>query len=136
MEILELKGDDDRLYAAVARLVMDKDVLSYNLNYPFRTDGNFRWFIARENSEAIGFVPVKITKSQAVINNYYAAEDDSRLLEQMLSSVIGSLSDGFELEAVCHTRHIRQFEHCGFSVVHYWKRYAKMKIYSDGDERL
>lgn len=129
MNIVEIEGDDPQLYGLVAHLVMNNDVLGYNLNYPFRTSPDHRWFIAADGDTTLGFLPVKIADGKAVINNYYVAQDDSAVFESLLQRVGESVSPEFEIESVSQTRHIRFFERSGFAVVHYWKRFVKMKLY-------
>ncbi|WP_447640549.1 MULTISPECIES: hypothetical protein [Chitinophagaceae] len=139
MEIIKLEGKDQRLYYLVAHLVMDEDVLSYNLNYPYKTSSDYRWYIATEHDNTIGFVPVKLDGEKAVINNYYIVDDDSIVLSMLLKEIIQTLRAEFDIEAVVQIRHILVFEQCGFPTIHYWKRYVKMKIdklASDTDKAL
>ena len=128
MEIVTLEGKDQRLYNLVAHLVMDEDVLRYNLNYPYRTSPDYRWYIGTENEATIGFIPVKLDGDKAVINNYYIADDDSAVLSALLKEIIQALRSDFDIEAVVQTRHIPTFEKCGFPTMLYWKRYVKMKM--------
>ncbi len=128
MEIVTLEGKDQRLYHLVAHLVMDEDVLAYNLNYPYKTSPDYRWYIGTENGNTIGFIPVKLDGEKAVINNYYIADDDSAVLSALLKEIIQTLHSDFDIEAVVQTRHILSFEKCGFPTVLYWKRYVKMRI--------
>lgn len=128
MEIVKLEGKDQRLYDLVAHLVMDEDVLSYNLNYPYKTSPDYRWYIGTENGNTIGFIPVKLDGDKAVINNYYIADDDSAILSALIKEIIQTLRADFDIEAVVQTRHIPTFENCGFPIMLYWKRYVKMKI--------
>lgn len=136
MDIVELEGEDPRLYNLVAHLVMDTDVLAYNLNYPFRTSADYRWFIAADKDTTLGFVPVRISDGRAVINNYYVADDDTAVFSALLQRIIDSVSRDLDIESVSQTRHMRFFEHNGFSVVHYWKRYVKMRVYRNEGERV
>ncbi len=48
MQVIQLQGNDKRLYELVAPLVMNPEVLRQNHNYPFRTTENFAWFIGME----------------------------------------------------------------------------------------
>ncbi|GAB3423600.1 hypothetical protein [Niabella aquatica] len=128
MEIVKLHGKDQRLYHLVAHLVMDEDVLSYNLNYPFKTSPDYRWYIGTENGTTIGFIPVKLDGEKAVINNYYIAADDSAALSSLLKEIIQTLHPDFDIEAIVQIRHIPVFEKCGFPTVLFWKRYVKMKM--------
>lgn len=136
MDIIKLEGGDTRLYYLVSHLVMNEDVLNYNLNYPYRTAPDFLWFIATDNGNTIGFMPVKLKEGKAVINNYYVADDDSTVFSGLLKEIINILSLDFEIESVTQVRHIPDFEKNGFSIILLWKRYAKMKIFRNGKECL
>lgn len=130
MEVIKLEGEDQRLYYLVGHLVMDETVLAYNLNYPYKTSSEYFWFVAiDEKSNTLGFIPVKLKEGKAVINNYYIADDDRNVFSVLLKEVINFLLHDYEIESVTQTRHISNFEQCGFSVVLYWKRYAKMKAF-------
>ena len=128
MEIVKLGGKDERLYHLVAHLVMDEDVLAYNLNYPYKTSPDYRWYIGTENESTIGFIPVKLDRNKAIINNYYIADDDSVVLSALLKEVIQTLRADFDIEAVVQIRHLPTFEKCGFPTLLHWKRYVKMKM--------
>lgn len=128
MEIVKLEGKDQRLYHLIAHLVMDEKVLAYNLNYPYKTSPDYRWYIATENGDTVGFIPVKLDGDKATINNYYIADDDSAVLSDLLKEIIQTLGAAFDIEAIVQIRHIPTFEKCGFPTVLYWKRYVKMKI--------
>ena len=66
---------------------MDPEVIRANNNYPFKTGEEYVWFIAIEDKEVLGFVPVEQKgRKKAVINNYYVkAERTER--EEILSSI-------------------------------------------------
>ena len=85
MQIIRLKGKDKHLYRLLAPMVMDPEVIRANNNYPFKTGEEYVWFIAIEDKEVVGFVPVEQkSRKKAVINNYYVkAEDAGR--EEILS---------------------------------------------------
>ena len=129
MEIIKLGGLDQRLYYIVAHLVMDEEVLSYNLNYPYKTSSEYLWFVGTEHGTTIGFIPVKLNEEKAVINNYYIADDDSAVLLALLKESTRVLHPDFDIEAVVQVRHTNTFEQCGFSIMLYWKRYVKMKLF-------
>lgn len=57
MDIIRLKGKDKQLYSLVAHLVMDEAVISYNLNYPYKTSPDYVWFVATENIVKAGRKP-------------------------------------------------------------------------------
>jgi hypothetical protein len=137
MEIIKLEGEDQRLYYLVGHLVMDEAVLAYNLNYPYKTSPEYRWFVALDDkSDTLGFIPVKLQEGKAVINNYYVADDDSKVFAALLKEITRWLLTDYEIESVTQMRHIPDFEQCGFSVVLYWKRYAKMRVYKNEKERV
>jgi hypothetical protein len=129
MEIIKLKGDDPQLYYLVAHLVMDEEVLMYNLNYPYRTSADYLWFVATNNGYTAGFIPVKLKEGKATINNYYIATDDSAVFSALLNEVVKTLTSDFEIESVTQVPHIPHFEKCGFSIIFKWKRYVKMKTF-------
>jgi hypothetical protein len=128
MEIMQLKGEDQQLYDMVAHLVMNKDVLKYNLGYPYRTSPEYSWFITVDDDSVLGFVPVKLKDGRAQINNYYIKNDDKEIFAALLENILTTLSPDFEIESIAQTRHIPVFEKNGFSVILQWKRYAKMKL--------
>ncbi|MDR0768743.1 MAG: hypothetical protein LBE71_02395 [Dysgonamonadaceae bacterium] len=129
IEIIKVDGTEAQLYPLVAHLVMDVDVLKYNLNYPFKTSENYCWFIARENNQTLGFIPVELVDYRAVINNYYVADDDSKVFSKLLKELVKTLQRDFGIEAITQVRHIRDFERNGFSIVLRWKRYVKMRLF-------
>ena len=128
MEIIKLDGEDQRLYYLVAHLIMREKVLEYNLNYPYKTSPEYKWFIAMDETNTLGFIPVKLKEEKAIINNYYVADDDKEVFSRLLKKVIQELLPDFEIESVTQIRHIPYFEQNGFSITLYWKRYAKMKV--------
>ena len=72
IQIIRLKGKDKHLYRLLAPMVMDPEVIRANNNYPFKTGEEYVWFIAIEDKEVVGFVPVEQkSRKKAVINNYY-----------------------------------------------------------------
>ena len=91
IQIIRLKGKDKHLYRLLAPMVMDPEVIRANNNYPFKTGEEYVWFIAIEDKEVVGFVPVEQkSRKKAVINNYYVkAEDAGR--EEILSHLLRNL---------------------------------------------
>jgi hypothetical protein len=136
MEIIRLEGEDQRLYYLVAHLVMNEEVLKYNLNYPYKTSPDYYWFVAVEGDNVLGFIPVELKEGKATINNYYVANDDHEVFSILLKEVVLELQPDFEIESVTQMRHISNFERNNFSIVYYWKRYVKMKVFGNGKERL
>jgi hypothetical protein len=136
MDIIKLEGEDKNLYYLVAHLVMNKEVLNYNLNYPYKTSTDHLWFVATDNGNTLGFVPVRLKGGKAEINNYYVADDDNEVFFTLLKEITDTLLPDFEIESVTQIRHISDFEKNGFSVILYWKKYAKMKVFRDGKKCL
>ncbi|MDR1200250.1 MAG: hypothetical protein LBL58_01285 [Tannerellaceae bacterium] len=139
MDIIRLEGEDKRLYYLVGHLVMNEEVLAYNLNYPYKTSSDYRWFVATAKGDTLGFIPVKLEEGKAKINNYYVADDDSVVFSALLKDIVDALSLDYEIESVTQLRHIPDFERNGFSVTLYWKRYVKMKVFklsTDEEERV
>ncbi len=134
MEIFKLDGEDKRLYYLVAHLIMNEEVLAYNLNYPFRTSPKHLWFVAVENGDTLGFLPVKLVEREAKINNYYVAGDDGMVFAALLKEVARTLSTDYAVESVTQMKHIPFFEANGFSVAFHWTRYAKMQLLAKKDE--
>lgn len=136
MDIIKLKGEDRQLYNLIAHLVMKEEVLSYNLNYPYKTSPEYRWFVATNEGNILGFIPVKLKEGKAIINNYFIANDESTVLSTLLKEVIQDLWSDFEVESVTQIRHIPLFEQNGFVTIFQWKRYVKMKVVSNEKKRL
>ena len=87
IQIIRLKGKDKHLYRLVAPMVMDPEVIRANNNYPFKTGEEYVWFIAIEDKEVVGFVPVEQkSRKKAVINNYYVKAEDAGLFKALFGS--------------------------------------------------
>lgn len=136
MEVIKLSGEDQQLYSLTAHLVMDKKVLAYNYNYPFRTSPDYCWFVATDNGDTLGFIPVELKEKpqeekagKAIINNYYVADDDSNVFSMLLKEIIQTLLPDFELDSIVQKQHIPFFEQNHFSIVVYWTRYVKMRAF-------
>ncbi len=132
MQIIQLKGKDKHLYRLLAQLVMDPEVIRANNNYPFKTGEEYVWFIAIEDKEVLGFVPVEQKgRKKAVINNYYVkAEGTEReeLLSLLLPAVIAEFgSETGLLNSVTLIQDKEIFEKFEFvSMDKKWTRYVKM----------
>ena len=132
MQIIQLKGKDKHLYQLLAPLVMDPDVIRANNNYPFKTNEDFVWYIAIDNREVVGFVPIEQkSRKKAVINNYYVkAEGTEReeLLSLLLPAVIAEFgSETWLLNSVTLIQDKEIFEKFEFvSMDKKWTRYVKM----------
>lgn len=132
IQIIQLKGKDKYLYQLLAPLVMDPAVIRANNNYPFKTNDDFVWFIAIEDGEVRGFIPVEQKRGmRAVINNYYIAADGTSREEELsllLSAVISVyVTESWMLESITLKQDQEAFEKQGFtSVDKKWTRYVKM----------
>ena len=126
MNILRFNGDDDRLFQLVARLVMNKDVLASNNNYPFKTSPDYQWFVACENNSVVAFLPVCVKNNKATINNYYVSGDNCELLADVVKCVIEQFAESHLIISVAHTRHLPLFQNLGFSIILQWAKYVKM----------
>lgn len=131
IQVIQLKGKDKHLYQLLAPLVMDPDVIRANNNYPFKTSEDFVWYIAIDNRDVIGFIPVEQKSGKkAVINNYYvAAVDEKRkeILSLLLSSVVTAfIPAGWTLNSVTLIQDQETFEKFEFaSMDKKWTRYVK-----------
>lgn len=133
MQIIQLKGKDKHLYRLLAPLVMDPEVIRANNNYPFKTNDNYLWFIAMDNREVIGFVPVEQKSGKkAIINNYYVGAE-GEIREGVLSELISSIFtvygiDDWMLDSVTLVQDKEVFDKFGFaSLDKKWTRYVKMR---------
>ncbi len=131
INVIQLQGTEKRLYELVAPLVMDPAVLKQNNNYPFRTSAKFRWFIAVEEGEVVGFIPLECRRLELVINNYYVAGKNADVLQLLLEAVIAKTVEEGEpgqrmLTAVVLVSDRKVFEAAGFTVFKEWKLYLKM----------
>jgi hypothetical protein len=127
MEIEKLGGTEKRLYELVAPLVMRPNVLRQNNNYPFKTTPKHIWFVALEEDQVLGFMPVEIKDNVAVINNYYVLGDDLLLLKDLLQKLIVSMEEEYQIQSVSHAHHLSVFQEIGFDVIRTWKLYVKME---------
>ncbi len=127
MQIVRLQGTDKRLYQLVAPLVMSPEVLKQNYNYPFRTSEDFEWFVALENKNVIGFVPVEYKKNECVINNYYIKGKSEETLRMLLEKIVEVMDQDKYLTAVSFLEDKAVFGEFGFSEEKVWTRYVRMK---------
>ncbi len=134
MDIEILSGTASRLYELVAPLVMNRGVLRQNNNYPFKTSSHHVWFVALDLGAVIGFMPVEIRDSGAIINNYYIKGDDNDTLSALINEVQAYFTDISVIRSVTHTRHKEVFVENHFSIVQEWKLYLKME-YKREDEK-
>lgn len=126
MEIIRLKGTEKKLYELVAPLVMNPAIIRQNNGYPFKTSKDYTWYLALEEDEITGFMPVKKTDEGALIDNYYTRGDDELTLNSLLkSATIDSSKDG-TLRATVLKRHVAVFRAMGYLTSIEWKNYDKM----------
>ena len=123
IQIIQLKGKDKHLYRLLAPMVMDPEVIRANNNYPFKTGEEYVWFIAIEDKEVVGFVPVEQkSRKKAVINNYYVKAEGT-VREEILSHLLPA----WLLNSVTLVQDKETFEKFEFvSMDKKWTRYVKM----------
>ncbi|MCM1313684.1 MAG: hypothetical protein NC206_11045 [Bacteroides sp.] len=134
MDIEITEGTSARLYELVAPLVMNAAILRLNNNYPFKTSRHYRWYIAIEKGEVIGFIPVKEKEREACIDNYYICGDESFLIDALLERVVADWACRTTLTAVVHKRHVDDFVRNGFKIHREWKIYDRM-MYEKGGHK-
>lgn len=122
MKIIQLDGLDPQLFALVGPLVMNPKVLKANNNYPFKTGAHFRWYIAIEDEQVIGFLPMENKSRKFIINNYYVQDDNPNILRRLLNAA----DTPSDLYSITQTKHEATFAECGFRVEHRWTKYIKM----------
>ena len=127
VQIIQLQGTDKRLYELVAPLVMNREILKQNYNYPFRTSEDFVWFVAVDKKKVIGFIPVEEKKKEYVINNYYIKERNVDTLKLLLEKVLEKQGEESSLTAVSFVEDRDVFSELGFLEDKVWTRYVKMK---------
>lgn len=127
MQIIQLQGTDERLYQLVAPLVMNPDVLKQNYNYPFRTSEDYTWFIALEEKQVMGFVPLEGRKRECVINNYYIKDKSCETLKLLLERIVAEAGAVNDITAVSFLEDKEVFLEFGFIEEKTWTRYVKMK---------
>lgn len=126
LKIRKFGGTEKKLYELIAPLVMNPRVLRQNRNYPFKTAKNFVWFIAVDDKEVQGFLPVEKRDAKAIINNYYVKGENMEWLQEMVEYAVNDLIGDFQLVAIVQNPHIAAFENNGFGVDLEWKNYIKM----------
>lgn len=132
MQIIQLKGKDKHLYRLLAPLVMDPEVIRANNNYPYKTGENYVWFVALEDKEVKGFVPVEEKRGKrCIINNYYVNTDGEKreeILSLLLSAILKEYIPGeWLINTVTLIQDKESFEKFEFiSLDKKWTRYVKM----------
>ncbi len=76
MEILQLDGLEPQLFNLIGPLAMNPKVLRANNNYPFKTTERFQWYIAVEDNDVTGFVPVEQKSGGYFTIKYSFPKDD------------------------------------------------------------
>lgn len=127
IQIVQLQGTDKRLYQLVAPWVMNPEVIKQNYNYPFRTSEDYEWFVALDNKNVVGFIPVENKKSESVINNYYIKGKNEGTLKLLLEKIVETADSERGLTAVSFLEDTAVFKQLGFSEEKVWTRYVKMK---------
>ena len=89
MTVEILDGQSDRLYSLVAPLVMDRNVLRQNHNYPFWTSSAHIWFVAlNQKNEVVAFFPLEINgRNEARINNYYMRQARKNVFQALMDEI-------------------------------------------------
>lgn len=126
MEIIRCEGTERRLYELVAPLVMNPAVLRQNNNYPFKTTFRHVWFLAVEEGEVVGFMPVKTGEGRPRIDNYYVRGGSDDTFDLLLERVTSDREFGGLLTAMVHRRHADAFRRHGFVTYDESKNYEKM----------
>lgn len=132
MQIIQLKGKDKHLYRLIAPLVMDPEVIRANNNYPYKTGENFVWFVALEDKEVVGFIPVEEKRGKScIINNYYVNTDGEKreeILSLLLTAILKEYIPGeWLVNTVTLIQDKESFEKFEFiSLDKKWTRYVKM----------
>ena len=122
-----MEGMDARLYPLVGPLVMEPDILKQNNNYPFKTSGDYVWYIAMEGKKVAGFMPVRKEGTGLYIDNYYVKGDCEETVRALLQSIVADAGTDGLLTALVHKRHVDTFLRNGFQVTRTLSLYDKMK---------
>lgn len=130
MVIEKIAGTEERLYRLVGPLVMNPSILKQNNNYPFPTSDAYMWYIAfgDEENQVKGFVPLEIRGKKAIINNYYIAGEDNKVLNKILQKIMQEYAKAYKLQSVTRIDDVAVFLKNGFTTVRTWKLYVKMEI--------
>lgn len=111
-------------------MVLNPAVLRQNNNYPFKTTCRHVWYIALEEGQIEGFVPVNVKETGAGIDNYYIRGDNDRTIDRLLECVTSDKEFGDAFTAVVHKRHVTAFRRNGFRTFREWKNYDKMDYHA------
>lgn len=131
IQILKINGIAKELYPVVGPLVMNPEVLKYNNRYPFKTNKNFEWYIAVDetNGETVGFIPLEHKSHETLINNYYAQQEGhNEILNLLIETIRQDMTKNMPpLTALVQTQHATLFKKQGFTITKEWKLYLKMQ---------
>lgn len=109
MKIRQIKDNDPELYGLIVPLVMNPKVLKSNNNYPFKNFSGTVWYIAMEDSDVSGFMPLRKNNTGFHIDNYYIRDNDPNTIDGLLDSITEDISADVILTALVHKRHINDF---------------------------
>jgi len=87
MKIRQIKDNDPELYGLIVPLVMNPKVLKSNNNYPFKNFSGTVWYIAMEDSDVSGFMPLRKNNTGFHIDNYYIRDNDPDTIDGLLDSI-------------------------------------------------
>lgn len=107
---------------------MNPEILKTNRNYPFKTTKKHLWFIAMNQNQVVGFLPVELKNKEAIINNYYTQQDDLDILNTMIQNAMALLRKEYVLVSVTQNQHLKTFADNKFIVEREWKNYVKMRL--------
>lgn len=127
MKIRQIEDNDPELYSLIAPLVMNPKVLKSNNNYPFKNFSGTVWYIAMEDSDISGFMPLKKNNTGFHIDNYYIRDNDPNTIDGLLDSITEDISADVILTALVHKRHINDFRRNHFSTIKELTNYDMMQ---------
>lgn len=127
MEIRQIQYDDPELYSMIAPLVMNPKVLKGNNNYPFKNFPGSVWYVAVEDGDVSGFMPLKKNSSGVYIDNYYIADDNPDTIDTLLDSITEEIPVNSILTALVHKRHVGDFKRNHFNTIKELTNYDMMQ---------
>lgn len=127
MEIKRIKYDDPKLYNLIAPLVMNPVVLKGNNNYPFKNFSGTVWYVAMEDGNVSGFMPLKKNNIGFYIDNYYISDDDPDTIDGLLDSITEDIPVNSILTALVHKRHVNDFRRNHFNTIKELTNYDMMQ---------
>lgn len=129
MHIQKFQGTEPELFILIGPLVMNPAIIRQNNNYPFKTGHNYEWYLAMDDGQVAGFIPLKRSGSTLLLDNYYIRGDEASTLGLLLKAVTQDLAaDRDALFAVVHSRHVKEFTQHHFITCTEFKRYNKMQF--------